>query len=61
MKKNLRLYLREIDIITGIPIRTINIPELKNIEKIKIRDNTLYFLYQPITGYEKKKLYSMNL
>lgn len=60
IKKNRRLYLKEIDLITGLPIRIIDIPELKNIEKINIRDNKLYFLYQPITGYEKKKLYSMN-
>lgn len=59
--KNLKLYLKEINLQTGKPVKTIIIPDLKNIENIQVRDNIVYFLYQPIVGYVRKKLYTMRL
>ncbi|MFC2118062.1 carboxypeptidase-like regulatory domain-containing protein [Bacteroidota bacterium] len=60
-EKNFHLYLKEIDVQTGKPVRTIHIPDLQHIEKLQVHNNTVYFLYQPLSAEVRKKLYTMKI
>ena len=53
--------LREINLENGKLMQTIKIPKFKFIEKIKINDNKLYFLYRKTASDELKAIYVMSL
>jgi hypothetical protein len=53
--------LREIDLNTGKIVRIIEIPDLPNISKLQVHDNTLYFMYDLKVYPYNRTLYRMAL
>ncbi len=60
-KKNGITKIKEIDMKTGLLCRTIDVPDYQFIEKIKMRDDKLYFLYKDNVDYAYKKVYKMDI
>jgi hypothetical protein len=59
--KNAIIQLKEIDITSGKTINQINIPDFPYIERIKISNHQVYFLYKRKINEEYKQLYTMPL
>jgi len=59
--KNGISQIKEISTVNGVVVQTIDIPDFVFIEKIKINNGTLYFLYKSKDLFEYKKLYTMKI
>ena len=60
-RKNGLSQIKEINTVNGAVMQTIEIPDFVFIEKIKIYDGTIYFLYKSKDLSEYKKLYAMRI
>lgn len=54
-------YLKQINALTGEIAKTVKIPEFLHVEKIKVHNDKLYFLFQDSQEYDYKQLFSMNI
>jgi hypothetical protein len=59
--KNGLSTLKEVDVSNGKIVQTVSIPAFVFIEKIKIYDNVVYFLYKEKYNQEYKKLYKFKI
>lgn len=61
LRRTGRQSLREIDINTGIIVRTIEIPDFPNVSKISVYNNTVYFIYGSKLQPYYQSLYKMRI
>jgi hypothetical protein len=54
-------YLKQIDAASGAIVKSIKVPEFLHIEKIKVHNDKLYFLYKDTDEFDYKQLYCMNI
>jgi hypothetical protein len=60
-KKNGMSTLKQLDLQSGRMVNTIPIPNFIFVEKIRVRDNKVYFLYKDKYNEEYKKLYKFKI
>jgi len=60
-RKNGFSELKQIDLKSGKIVQTIPIPSFVFVEKIKVHDNVVYFLYKEKINEEYKKLYKLRI
>jgi hypothetical protein len=60
-RKNGLSILKEVDINSGKIVQSVSIPAFVFIEKIKVYDNVVYFLYKEKYNQEYKKLYKFKI
>ncbi len=60
-RKNGFSELRQVDLNSGKIIQTVSIPAFVFVEKIKVHDNMVYFLYKEKINQEYKKLYKLRI